>query len=336
MSVEKKPLLSIIVPVYNVEYYLEKCVQSIIDQTMTDIEIILVDDGSPDQCGKMCDEYAEHDSRIVVIHKENGGLSDARNKGLDVAKADYVAFVDSDDYIDRDMMELLYSNILREDADISVCGVYNEFGEAVYPTKDTLGGFYVADSKEAVRLELTEVPITAVNKIYKKALFDKIRFPKGKLYEDAHTITPVLLIANKVVYDLKPKYHYIHRENSITTKAYRPQVLSLIEANKNNMELICARYPELRDAAEFRYFWSYFWILEYMLRSPDLDDEAIRKKKEIYRLLKANTFKIVKNPFFSKTRKISALILFVNSGLYERTAKKYMQRKYDNPSSIMN
>ena len=327
------PLISVVVPIYKVEEYLVKCVDSIRNQTIPNIEIVLVDDGSPDRCGEMCDELAMEDDRITVVHKKNGGLSDARNAGIDAAKADLVAFIDSDDYIEPDMMEFLYNNLIKADADLSVCGLCHHFGNVIQLAEDKLEGYYVADTKEAIRLELTEVPVTAVNKLYKKSLFEHVRFPKGKLYEDAHTMTPVILKTQRVVYDIQPKYHYIHREDSITTKNFRMQSLSLIEANENNMKQIISKFPELWEPAEFRYFWSFFWILEYMLRSTALDEEAKQKKKEIYRLLRKNTWKIIKNQYFTRTRKISALILFFSSTMYEMTAKMYMRRQYANPSA---
>lgn len=119
--------ISIIVPVYKVEPYLRKCVDSILAQTFTDFEVILVDDGSPDNSGKICDEYASKDSRVRVIHKKNGGLSSARNAGIDVARGKYLGFVDSDDYIEKDMYELLYDNIVKEQADLSICGIYDVY-----------------------------------------------------------------------------------------------------------------------------------------------------------------------------------------------------------------
>ena len=118
-----KPLISVIVPVYKVEKYLERCVKSICAQTYQNLEIVLVDDGSPDQCGEMCDMFAKQDSRIRVVHKENGGLSDARNAGLDVMTGDYVGFVDSDDWIEPDMYQVLYERLIKEKAEISCCGM---------------------------------------------------------------------------------------------------------------------------------------------------------------------------------------------------------------------
>ena len=319
----QRPLVSIIVPVYEVEEYLDKCVQSLLSQSMRDIEIILVDDGSPDGCGRMCDGYADADPRVRVIHKKNGGI--------DAAQADLIAFIDSDDYVDEDMIETLYNALVKEDADVSVCGFYQHYTEKVTVTEDRIG-YCTADTYDAVRLELTEVPVSAVNKIYKKELFDEVRFPVGKLYEDAHTTVPVIMRAKKVVYDLKPKYHYIHRENSITTKRYRPAVKSLIEANKNNMELVVAAYPQLRKAAEYRYLWSYYWVLEYMLQSDTLSEADRKEKKEMMRFLKRNTFRVVFNPYFRKARKIAALVLMFSSRAYESLALKYIKKNYSTPS----
>ncbi|EGO6689884.1 glycosyltransferase, partial [Enterococcus faecalis] len=162
------PKISIIVPVYNVEKYLEKCVRSILAQTFTDFELILVDDGSPDSSGAMCDQFAEQDQRVKVIHKENGGLSDARNAGIEIATGEYLGFVDSDDYIADDMYELLYTNIVKEDADLSICGIYD-----VYEGKEPVEKqqqYIVLDKVAAMKmiLEAKVVSVHAVNKLYKK------------------------------------------------------------------------------------------------------------------------------------------------------------------------
>ena len=131
MIYETSPLISIIVPVYDVEPYLRKCIDSILIQSYRDLEIILVDDGSPDNCGAICDEYAEKDKRIKVIHKKNGGLSDARNAGLDIATGEYIGFVDSDDWVMPDMYEYLYKAVKEYDADMSVCGYYDYWGKTI-------------------------------------------------------------------------------------------------------------------------------------------------------------------------------------------------------------
>ena len=164
--------ISVIVPVYNVEQYLDRCVDSIINQTYKNLEIILINDGSTDNSGQLCDELAKKDDRIRVIHKENGGLSDARNVGINVAEAELIGFIDSDDYIDEDMYEVLMTNLKRANADLSMCGhydVYNDVLEAQVTEKKT----WELSPQEAIKMvmEAKILSVTAVNKLYKKSLF---------------------------------------------------------------------------------------------------------------------------------------------------------------------
>ena len=194
-----EPKISIIVPVYNVEQYLERCVESLINQTHKNIEIILVDDGSKDNSGKLCDELAQRDSRIVVYHKENGGLSGARNYGIDKATSDYVGFVDSDDFVDEDMYEILLSNLLKYDSEISFCRLNDVYNDEI--TKDnTENKPYLMTSEQAIKmvLEAKVFSVTAVNKLYKKSLFDQIRFDKGKIAEDAFIMVDLLSRCEKI------------------------------------------------------------------------------------------------------------------------------------------
>ena len=186
--------ISVIVPVYNVEQYLERCVDSIINQTYTNLEIILVNDGSTDNSGKLCDELAKKDERIRVIHKENGGLSDARNRGIDEAESDLVGFIDSDDYIDSDMYEVLLKNLNNTDADLSMCAlydVYNNTPEAQVANKET----WELSSEQAIKMvmEAKILSVTAVNKLYRKSLFSDLKFEVGKIAEDAFIMVKLLL-----------------------------------------------------------------------------------------------------------------------------------------------
>ena len=213
-------LVSIIVPIYNVENYLNKCVESIVGQTYTNIEIILVDDGSKDNCPKICDMLAKKDNRIKVIHKENGGLSDARNSGLDICKGEYIVFVDSDDYIEKNMVELLHNNIEKNKSDISICDFYITSNE-----KDNLNTYAKQEfsilGKEKYNYlynEYSKATIVAWNKMYKRFIFDEIRYPKGRLHEDEFVICDILSRANSISYIMKPLYHYVQRENSIMGK----------------------------------------------------------------------------------------------------------------------
>ena len=222
MDKKKMELVSIIVPIYKVELYMDECVESIVNQTYKKIEIILVDDGSPDSCPKKCDEWAKRDSRIRVIHKKNGGLSDARNIGIEEAKADFIAFVDSDDVINCEMIEKLYCNMIKENADLSVCNL-----KCFVDGEDTININEKIPSQHLITFSNNEkfenlfnrrigITVIAPNKLYRKKLFENIRFPKGKFHEDVYVIHRILDKANKVVYSYENLYHYRMRKNSIT------------------------------------------------------------------------------------------------------------------------
>ena len=214
-----KSLISVIVPIYNVEKYLKRCIDSIINQTYKNLEIILVDDGSLDNCSKICDEYSKKDKRIRVIHKANGGLSDARNTGLDQAKGKYICFIDSDDYIDINMIKELYTNLVKTKSDISICDFvsFDEKTEKYNSYSNSI--FIVKDSKYDLMFnEYRLVTTVQWNKLFKREIFDNLRFKYGKIHEDEFIICYELEKANKISFLLKPYYHYYQRVNSITGK----------------------------------------------------------------------------------------------------------------------
>lgn len=212
-----KPILSVIVPVYNVEQYLHKCVESILNQTFKNIELILIDDGSTDISSQICDEYKEKDRRVCVYHKKNGGLSDARNYGIDHTNGEYIAFVDSDDWIDIGMYEAMMNAIVDNDADIVVCGhrvvtLDGQIEETVVFDKPILMSGKDA-TKEILRDE--SMPSFAWNKIYRKSLFKDIKFPKGRIYEDTAVIYRCFNMAKSVYVLNKVYYNYLRRPGSI-------------------------------------------------------------------------------------------------------------------------
>lgn len=211
-------LITVIVPVYKVEKYLRRCVDSILAQTYTNLEIILVDDGSPDNCGKICDEYAAKDSRIKVIHQENGGLSAARNAGLDIATGDYIGFVDSDDYIAPDMYEKLYAALKESDADISICNFQkvDENGKKL-KTKEKIESGVLTNMQALTELQGKSglCFIVAWNKLYKSWVFDGVRFPVGRKCEDNY-IAHILIHKSRKVALVEEELHcYLQREGSI-------------------------------------------------------------------------------------------------------------------------
>lgn len=217
-----KPLISIIVPVYKVESYLDDCLLSLTSQSYENIEIILVDDGSPDNCPALCDKWAQKDIRIKVIHKKNGGLSSARNVGIDLAKGEYIAFVDSDDFVEPDMYEDLYEAIVRTQADIAISKIQNNYEDGhTSPFKSTK--WHYAIDKETVLehtkyLHLclsTKIETSAWNKLYKRRLFDTVRFAEGRLAEDYLMMYYIIKNVKKVVYLNKIHYNYRIREGGI-------------------------------------------------------------------------------------------------------------------------
>ncbi len=309
------PLISVIVPVYNVEKYIERCIESILGQTFTDFELIIVNDGSTDKSGEICDRYSNNDPRIRIIHKENGGLSDARNAGIEAANGEYIGFIDSDDYIDTDMYELLYQNICRENADISTCGIYDCYPDKTV-TQEVNSSDFTVDGSEAVRLALESqfMPLFAWNKLYKRSLFDSIRFPVGKIYEDAFVMIKLMGASRRVSISMKPKYYYIHRENSITTRAFRNSDLDVVEAHENNFSYIEANFPQFIKQATFRRIWSRFHVLDKMIFA---ENDTVEQKKEVISFLRNHIKDILQMPWFSKSRKLSALCLCIHEKLYK-------------------
>ena len=198
------PKISIIVPVYNVEKYLEKCIDSILNQSFRDFELILVDDGSTDNSGYVCDRYKDQDNRIIVIHKENGGVSSARNRGLDIARGDFIGFMDSDDFIHKDMYKILYDNLIKNEADLAICKAQNVYQDETIKLNNIVEDFpvKVLTSKDALK-KLYNIRTTFVyawNKLYKRELFEELRYPENKIYEDEWLSPKLLYKSSKIVY----------------------------------------------------------------------------------------------------------------------------------------
>ena len=235
----KFPLISIIVPIYNTNEYLQRCIDSILRQSYTNFELLLIDDGSTDGSGTMCEDYAKIDPRIKVFHKENGGQGSARNYALDIVNGEYVAFVDSDDWIERDMYQLLYNNIFQYDADISTCR--NDTGVATY--KDRI---VVFENNTIMNEHLRGHCGTGqspCDKLYKACLFDKVRFSERRAYEDAATIYRVLSLAKKVVHEEIVLYHYCRRENSTMTQPFSAIKYEVISVYDEMLQFYAEKYP---------------------------------------------------------------------------------------------
>lgn len=293
MLLDNCPLISIIVPIYKVEKYLKKCVESILTQTYKNYELILVDDGSPDNCPVLCDEFAQRDSRIVVIHKKNGGLSEARNEGLNIARGEYIGFVDSDDYIEPNMYELLLNKIVLTKADMAVCNY--KYVDEQYQSIDNRNANMPINDEILVADEYLNrligkcgwYYVPAWNKLYSKSIFDDIRFPKGKQHEDEFLIHHIVRKCNCIVCLRQSLYNYVQRSSSIMNQKFNP----------SNMDY--------GDALIDRYFFS------CLNRNAELKFDTVKKliheldKWEIY----ARSDKLCKKRF-DKVRRRSFFLLF--------------------------
>lgn len=317
------PEISVIVPVYNCEKYLEKCINSILSQTFDDLELILINDGSSDNSGKICDEFKEKDSRVKIVHQKNMGVSVARNVGLDVSEGKYIGFIDGDDYIESDMYEFLYNNIKKNEAEVAICGIANIFmknngSEKLTRQTSDFSGAKILNGEEAFSESLKSkiFSVNPVNKLFDKKLFDGERFPEGKISEDAFLIPKVLLKANKVVCSSDIKYYYIRHENSITTSNFFDKDWNVTEAYLNHLNTVKKHYPKLIKEAEFRHIWSYTYVLDKMIVSKNKVSKSDYDKA--LKFIRKNIFKIIFNPYFSLKRKIVSCMLMMNENLYKK------------------
>lgn len=239
-------LVSVIVPVYKVESYLRRCVDSILAQTYTNLEIILIDDGSPDNCGAICDEYAANDNRFVVIHQENQGLSQARNAGLDIASGTYVSFIDSDDAISPHFLQSLVSALENENADIAECGrldIYDNTLPHFEAIPYTIRG-YDRDAAFSLLVPNKVFHQTVWNKVYRRSIIGNLRFPAGKLHEDEFFTWQVFCNCSRVAFLDANLYCYYHRQGSIM-ETFSPRRLDFFEARMERHKYIVEHFPHL-------------------------------------------------------------------------------------------
>jgi len=257
----KNPCISVIVAVYNIEKWLPACINSLLEQTYTNFQLILVNDGSTDNSAKICDEYAERDKRIETIHKKNGGLSSARNAGLEVAKCEYLCFVDGDDFCEKNMLQTAMGNFSK-DIDIVAFGYYRNSKKITAKKNKVSENF-----NNALNLYIAgELSVTAWGKIYRKMVFENLKYPEGKLFEDMWIFPKIadkkILILNVAL------YHYIFRENSITATKFKPEYMNFLDSlNGWNGDKKLLKIVRLRIA------WNLLLFME---------NEHSKKDNEIY------------------------------------------------------
>lgn len=285
-------LISVIVPIYKVEKFLDKCVKSIVNQTYFNLEIILVDDGSPDNCPAICDKWGEKDNRIRVVHKKNGGLSDARNAGLNIATGEYVVFIDSDDWIESSMIEKLYVLLMKCNADIAECGVCYVTENGNELKKDVnVGGIQELSKIEALKLLIStnQVRQTVWNKLYKRSVIEKNSFVVGKTHEDEFWTYKVIDNAEKIVVTDDVLYNYVQRNGSIVNSDYSVKRLDGLEARVERMKYL-SKYPELgqelKKSVWFTCMYHYQCALKYLNgeEKEKIKNVIISYKKQISKL----------------------------------------------------
>lgn len=285
------PLISVIVPIYNVEKYLARCVDSIVNQTYKNLEIILVDDGSPDRCPQMCDDYAKKDSRIKVVHKNNGGLSDARNAGMAVATGKYISFIDSDDYVSDDFFECLLDVVNKENSDIAECSVVKLYGDNRFDEFSDDLSVKTYDTQDAMSALIAENPFHqhVWNKLYKTELVRDIPYAVGKLNEDEFWTYQVFGRANKVSKLNKTMYYYFQRNSSIMGVGYNIRRLDALDGKANRQKYIENNFPDLSTQAKIDLYCSCMFAYQSVLKFMSGADkkkalELIRKYRKMYNL----------------------------------------------------
>lgn len=315
------PLITVIIPIYNVEQYLHQCVDSILNQTYKNLEIILVDDGSPDNCGVICDKYAKLDERIRVIHKKNGGLSDARNAGLNIMQGEYIVFVDSDDWMEPDGINYLYQLAEKNDADLVIGGVEkveDESGKIIWTTRDTKPLFYAYQKSQEAMKDMFLNGCASWARLYKKSVHESIRFPVGEINEDEAIVLNILDLCQKIVQTNHVVYKYRYRKQSITSTNWHKKKMLWHEHCKKNLEYISEKYPELIPYAEYRYCSSTLWCLNNMTA------DVKQYKMEIFELrikLKSMLPRVIKTGLLRKKEMLRAYLILHFYAPYARLVK---------------
>lgn len=303
--------LSVIVPVYKVENYLTKCIDSILKQTYYNLEIILVDDGSPDQCGNICDEYSKIDNRIKVIHKENGGLSDARNVGISVATGEFITFVDSDDWIEPNMYEILMQGAIKYGTKLSVGGVkvYDESKKKYRKQYDEI----IPDERVLSKIEYLKSVFLGIwaawDKIYHKSLFEKIRFPKNEFNEDEAIMVDIIEQCPQIFITNQPLYvHCVREKDSLTAACFSEKKIDWYKHCVRNHDLIKKKYPEITQESEYRYLTSLIWCLNNMTQDKK---RYGHRSKVLQKDLRSNIKPLMTNIYLPLKEKFRGIIMCV-------------------------
>lgn len=321
------PLISVVIPVYKTEKYLYQCVDSVLNQTYQNLEIILIDDGSPDNCGSICDTYKEKDSRVLVIHKENGGQSSARNAAIKIVTGEYISFVDSDDYIDSDMIMNLYLSLVKTKSQIAICGFTKHYQEGRIELDNSFNEEKVFHGDEILNVFLSDELIGSqpCNKLFARYLFEGVVFPIGRVYEDIAVMHIVFSKADTIVCLPSEMYNYIIHEESTSFQMNSRWAFGLFRAFADRYEFMLSICLErnikttvmnliLSKACGFSIAGFNYWNA-----TKETDSKYINNAVAF---LRTHIAKILVNPIVTNKRKLKALIICLFPGLFIKLTKK--------------
>lgn len=319
------PLISIIVPVYNVRGYIDACLDSLQKQNYPKLEIILIDDGSTDGSGVVCDEFAKKEPRAKVIHQANAGLSAARNAGLNIATGAYITFVDSDDYVAPDYISYLFSLIARHGTLMSICAISEltiknhqinygaDYQEKAMSTEETLGRM----------LREEGFNVSAYAKMYRRDLWQGITFPANTLHEDLGTTYKLVEKCKDIAYGPEPKYIYRKRKKSISTTDFSDKKFDIIKLTDEMCASIEAKFPYLINTVNLRRMHARFSVLRQIALVKSLTDTQKQKEQEIINYLKSHKTYITKNPYATLRDKLAIYTLLLGKSVFKLSWQTY-------------
>lgn len=319
----QQSLISIVFPMYNVERFVKKSLESIVNQSYENIEIIIVNDGSTDEGVRICRDFAIKDPRIILIEQENQGLSAARNTGLNRAKGAYVMFVDSDDWIHRDMITILYQDLVANDVEVAMCGYKKvregDSGVSIIENKN----LEVISSKEAIQRMLLGEWWSACMKLYHYSVFKNLRFPVGRNNEDYAILVQVFEQCKQISYNPTALYNYLTREDSITTKPLNERSFDEVVNGKEVLEYVKEKFPQFSKEAERNLGAS----LIKLIMQIDLDQSGNYRDKqlELLDLLNNHYSSFVKNPFIPKRQKVFLFVMCYFNSYFRKLFLKIYQ-----------
>jgi glycosyltransferase involved in cell wall biosynthesis len=318
-----EPLITVIVPIFNVQDYLNRCIDSILNQTYKNLEIILIDDGSTDSSGNICDKYAVNDFRISVIHKENEGPSVARNIGIAKASGEFISFIDSDDYIAPNMIEFLYDKIKTKKVNIAICGRYYVFENGYINAKGKKNLDIVMNAEDAIRkmCSTNYFDMSCCDRLFEKSLFDLIRFPEYKLCEDWCVIYKLFDKAKKISYNSTPLYYYYQRRNS-NSRDISVSIESLT-VSRQMLNFVKIKYPHIVKHAAALLVFTNISVYDNYIKYRLPCNSALKLQIKIN--VQSNISSIITNNDISIIKKVQALVFCLNFRFYHRIYKWHIR-----------